>query len=423
MKNVIEIKNVSKLYDLGLTGTGTLSKDLNRFWAKLLGKPDPYATIAELNDRTEKSRSNTVYALKEIDFSVKKGEVLGIIGKNGAGKSTLLKILSEITSPSSGNIKMKGRVASLLEVGTGMHPEMTARQNIHLNGSLMGMRKKEIKAKINDIVEFAGIKKYLDTPVKRFSSGMKVRLGFAVAAFLEPEILIVDEVLAVGDAEFQKKAIGKMKDISSGTGRTVLFVSHDMNAINSLCDRVVVLENGMVKAIETTKMAIELYLEDNNRLFSSNDTDQPIGDEYYTLENVRILNQHKEETKFIDIHQVSFVQLKINVLKLGMNGIPNIHFRSVKGDYVFNSAKEMKVLKDQTGCFLIEMEIPKNLLNTVVYKLDIALTTMSPFKVHFIEKESIFLECIENIENRHEGHNQKIEGFVRPKLNWKINKI
>ena len=422
MENVIEIKNVSKLYDLGLTGTGTLSKDLNRFWAKIMGKPDPYATLAELNDRLEKSVTNTVYALKEINFSVEKGEVLGIIGKNGAGKSTLLKILSQITSPSSGSIKMKGRVASLLEVGTGMHPEMTARQNIHLNGSLMGMRKKEINDKINDIVEFAGIGKYIDTPVKRFSSGMKVRLGFAVAAFLEPEILIVDEVLAVGDAEFQKKAIGKMKDVSSGTGRTVLFVSHDMNAINSLCNRVVVLENGMVKAIEKTQKAIELYLEDSNESFSKDKNGASIGDEFYSLENVRILNHHRKETKFIDIHENNFIEININVLKLGMNGIPNIHFKSIKGDYVFNSAKEMGLLKKKTGSYTIEMQIPKNLLNAIVYKLDIGLTTMAPFKIHFLEKEIVFIECIENIENRTEGHNQKIAGLVRPRLTWNIKR-
>ena len=233
MQKVIQIDNISKMYNLGLVGTGTISKDLNRTWAKILGKPDPYATLAELNDRTKKSTSGIVKALYDINFSVEQGDVLGIIGKNGAGKSTLLKILSQITSPSTGEIKIKGRVASLLEVGTGMHPEMTARQNIYLNGSLMGMRRHEITRKLNEIVDFAGINKYIDTPTKRFSSGMLVRLGFAVAAFLEPEILIVDEVLAVGDAEFQQKAIGKMKDVSATEGRTVLFVSHNMAAVKS----------------------------------------------------------------------------------------------------------------------------------------------------------------------------------------------
>lgn len=265
MTKVIEINNLSKVYDLGLVGTGTLSKDLNRAWAKLRGKPDPYATLVELNDRTKKSSTNMVYALKDINFSVEQGEVLGIIGKNGAGKSTLLKILSQITSPSTGLIKMKGRVASLLEVGTGMHPEMTARQNIYLNGSLMGMRRHEITSKLDEIIDFAGIEKYIDTPIKRFSSGMKVRLGFAIAAFLEPEILIVDEVLAVGDAEFQKKAIGKMQDVSKGEGRTVLFVSHNMTSVKKLCSSGLVLENGMVKFTGTTEFAINNYIKENSR--------------------------------------------------------------------------------------------------------------------------------------------------------------
>ena len=197
---------------------------------------------------------------------MEQGEILGIIGKNGAGKSTLLKILSQITSPSSGSIKMKGRVASLLEVGTGMHPEMTARQNIYLNGSLMGMRRNEISDKLEDIVSFAGIEKYIDTPVKRFSSGMKVRLGFAVAAFLEPEILIVDEVLAVGDAEFQTKAIGKMQEVSKGGGRTVLFVSHNMAAVQNLCTRCVILKDGQIKNIGGVKKMIDEYLEDGNKV-------------------------------------------------------------------------------------------------------------------------------------------------------------
>ena len=260
MENVIEITNLTKRYDLGLVGTGTLSKDLNRFYAKLRGKPDPFATIAELNDRTGKSNSGTVNALNNITFNVKKGEVLGIIGGNGAGKSTLLKILSQITSPSSGEINIKGRVASLLEVGTGMHPEMTARQNIYLNGSLMGMRKGEINKKFDEIIDFAGILKYVDTPIKRFSSGMQVRLGFAVAAFLEPEILIVDEVLAVGDAEFQKKAIGKMKDVASGQGRTVLFVSHNMTSIKSLCTSGVLLENGISLGKDKIERTVEQYI-------------------------------------------------------------------------------------------------------------------------------------------------------------------
>ncbi len=238
----IEFDNVGKQYRLGRVGTGTLSHDLNRWWTiNVLGKEDPYLRIGETNDRSKKGNSEYVWALKDISFKVEQGDVVGIIGKNGAGKSTLLKLLSRITSPSTGTIRYNGRIASLLEVGTGFHPELTARENIYMNGSIMGMTKAEITRKLDEIVDFAGVERYLDTPVKRFSSGMTVRLGFAVAAFLEPDILVVDEVLAVGDAEFQKKAIGKMQDISSGNGRTVLFVSHNMVSMQRLCHSGVLL--------------------------------------------------------------------------------------------------------------------------------------------------------------------------------------
>jgi len=243
---ILKIENISKQYRLGLVGTGTLSHDLNRWWHKIRGKEDPYLKIGEVNNRSTKGESDYVWALNNIDFDVNRGEVLGIIGKNGAGKSTLLKILSKVTSPTTGEIKTKGRIASLLEVGTGFHGEMTGRENVYLNGAILGMTKKEINSKIEEIIEFSGCERYIDTPVKRYSSGMKVRLAFAVAAFLEPEILVVDEVLAVGDAEFQKKAIGKMQDISRGDGRTVLFVSHNMASIQDLCTRVIVLESGLV---------------------------------------------------------------------------------------------------------------------------------------------------------------------------------
>lgn len=245
-KVVIKVEQVGKQYRLGTVGTGTLSHDFNRWWHKIRGKEDPYLKIGEANDRSKKGNSDWVWALKDISFEVRQGEVLGIIGKNGAGKSTLLKILSQVTTPSVGQIKVKGRIASLLEVGTGFHPELTGRENIFLNGAILGMSKQEIKNKFDEIVDFSGVERYIDTPVKRYSSGMYVRLAFAVAAHLEPEILIVDEVLAVGDAEFQKKCLGKMKDVS-GQGRTVLFVSHNMEAVANLCNRVVTLNSGELK--------------------------------------------------------------------------------------------------------------------------------------------------------------------------------
>lgn len=261
---VIEFDNVGKQYILGSIGTGTLSHDLNRWWAKVRGKEDPFLRIGETNDRTKKGDSEFVWALKNISFGIDQGNVVGIIGKNGAGKSTLLKILSRVTAPTIGSIKVKGRIASLLEVGTGFHPEMTGRENIFMNGSIMGMTKAEIKSKFDEIVDFAGVEKYVDTPVKRYSSGMIVRLGFAIAAHLEPEILVVDEVLAVGDAEFQKKAIGKMQDVSKGEGRTVLFVSHNMAAVRNLCNRGIVLENGCISFSGNINESVAEYLKIGN---------------------------------------------------------------------------------------------------------------------------------------------------------------
>ncbi len=244
-------------------GTGTISHDLNRWWAGIRGKEDPFLKVGSVNDRSTKADSDYVWALRDINFEVKKGEVLGIIGKNGAGKSTLLKILSRVTGPTTGEIKTKGRIASLLEVGTGFHPELTGRENIYLNGAILGMSKAEIKAKEQEIIEFSGCERYVDTPVKRYSSGMRVRLAFAVAAHLEPDILVIDEVLAVGDAEFQKKAIGKMQDISRGDGRTVIFVSHNMAAVRNLCTRAILMENGKCTFEGEVEEAIEYYLENN----------------------------------------------------------------------------------------------------------------------------------------------------------------
>ncbi|MAO35661.1 MAG: ABC transporter ATP-binding protein [Zunongwangia sp.] len=263
MSVILKAENISKQYRLGTVGTGTISHDFNRWWHQIRGKEDPYLKVGAVNDRSAKANEEYVWALRDINFEVKTGEVLGIIGKNGAGKSTLLKLLSRVTSPTTGSIKTKGRIASLLEVGTGFHPELTGRENIYLNGAILGMTKPEIRSKIDEIIAFSGCEMYIDTPVKRYSSGMRVRLGFAVAAHLEPEILVVDEVLAVGDAEFQKKAIGKMQDLSSGEGRTVLFVSHNMASIQQLCDRVIVLSNGSIVFEGDVDSGIRSYLKSN----------------------------------------------------------------------------------------------------------------------------------------------------------------
>jgi len=260
---VISVEHLTKRYDLGIIGTGTLSRDLNRWWARLRGKPDPYTRIGQ-RDHFERI-GETILALDDISFTVQQGEALGIIGKNGAGKSTLLKILSRVTAPTRGVVKVKGRIGSLLEVGTGFHPELTGRENIYLNGAILGMRKEEVQKKFDEIVDFSGVEQFIDTPVKRYSSGMYVRLAFAVAAHLDPEILVVDEVLAVGDAEFQKKCLGKMGDVA-GEGRTVLFVSHNMVAIESLCRDAILLESGIIKSSGPSNQIIHGYLEQNQSI-------------------------------------------------------------------------------------------------------------------------------------------------------------
>ena len=287
MSTAIEFNNVSKQYKLGLVSTKTLSHDLNRWWqTKILGKEDPYLKIGSVNDRSAKADSDYVWALKDIDFKVEQGDVVGIIGKNGAGKSTLLKLLSRVTNPTTGTIRARGRIASLLEVGTGFHPELTGRENIYMNGSIMGMNKAEITRKLDEIVAFSGCERYIDTPVKRYSSGMTVRLGFAIAAHLDPEILVVDEVLAVGDAEFQKKAIGKMQDVSKGEGRTVLFVSHNMASIRKLCNSGVVLKNGQIDMIGTANDCVDYYVGNNIKTLCSQAdiTDEHRRFEYTTRE-------------------------------------------------------------------------------------------------------------------------------------------
>lgn len=266
MSVILKAENISKQYRLGLVGTGTLSHDLNRWWHTVRGKEDPYLKVGAVNDRGSKATEDYVWALRNINFEVQQGEVLGIIGKNGAGKSTLLKLLSRVTAPTTGSIKTKGRIASLLEVGTGFHGELTGRENIFMNGAVLGMTKAEIRRKLDEIIAFSGCEMYIDTPVKRYSSGMTVRLGFAVAAHLEPEILVVDEVLAVGDAEFQKKAIGKMQDLSTGEGRTVLFVSHNMVSVRNLCSKGIVLENGKITFEGNAQNTVDHYLNNTRKI-------------------------------------------------------------------------------------------------------------------------------------------------------------
>ncbi|MCP4440175.1 MAG: ABC transporter ATP-binding protein [Aureispira sp.] len=424
---VLKVDNLSKQYRLGEIGTGTISHDLNRWFAKIRGKEDPYSIIGQVNDRTKKAESDFVWALKDINFEVKRGEILGIIGKNGAGKSTLLKLISRITAPTTGSIKAKGRTASLLEVGTGMHPEMTARENVYLNGAIMGMTKKEITRKFDEIISFAGCDMYVDTPVKRFSSGMRVRLGFAVAAFLEPEILIVDEVLAVGDAEFQKKAIGKMKDVTNDGGRTVLFVSHNMESVKSLCNRGMVLKNGMVQFLGGVEESVQNYIE------------------HYVEENRSRKWPRKEAP---GNHSAALLSANLQkdgdpapnaIIETGDGVVFNFVFdykesREVQLDVTFHLFDEMNTLvfvgstgKTGDGGVLGKgvleavCKIPKNLLNEGNYRIGRLLLVQNRGTVLYEYKDVLSFDVVRR--NMGLGWQGQKLGVVYPKLDWEFKSI
>ncbi|WP_298952427.1 ABC transporter ATP-binding protein [uncultured Nonlabens sp.] len=427
---ILKAVNVSKQYRLGTVGTGTLSHDLNRFWARIRGKEDPYLKIGAVNDRSAAASSDYVWAIKDINFEVKRGEILGIIGKNGAGKSTLLKILSRVTSPTTGSIKTKGRIASLLEVGTGMHPELTGRENVYLNGAILGMTKAEIASKIDEIVEFSGCQMYIDTPVKRYSSGMRVRLGFAVAAFLEPDILVVDEVLAVGDAEFQKKAIGKMQDISNTGGRTVLFVSHDMKAMEKLTSRCVLLENGMVKSIGPTNETINLYLK--NSLSGTNfiKYTENSGNEFATIMEAKIMNNQNEIVNNFEVSENIKIELKYidsGSFSSRVTGI--IHILNERSETIFASNdfenENWGKTKSRKATFISTCTIPSYLLKEGSYTVLIALGSYNPNLVHFIDKESLSFRVINSPDVVKGNYNltNSWPGIVRPKLDWNIVEV
>lgn len=377
----IKAENISKAYQLGDIGTGTLSNDLARWVARIRGKEDPFLAIGETNDRTTKGNSDVVWSLKDINFEIQQGDAVGIIGRNGAGKSTLLKLLSKVTSPTTGRITGCGRVASLLEVGTGFHPELTGRENIYLNGAIMGMRKKEIARKFDEIVDFAGVERYIDTPVKRYSSGMYVRLAFAIAAHLESEILIVDEVLAVGDAEFQKKCLGKMGEVSKGEGRTVLFVSHNMGSIIQLCNNALLLNKGQLiyngSAIKVIEEYLGLgkagqlnkYLAKTNGELNKKETKPVYFEEIYTLNS-----KGKEIDEFGFNEEVSvccniYLKEKIRDLKIG------ITLQDIYGYYISTSIHEIDYSKQENDKLIINVSFPPNIIAPNSYYLRMALFT------------------------------------------------
>ena len=424
MATAIKTENLSKIYRLGEIGTGTINRDLERWWARMRGKEDPFLKIGQANDRAVKGDSDIVYSLRDINFEIQQGEAVGIIGKNGAGKSTLLKILSRVTSPTTGKIEIKGRIASLLEVGTGFHPELTGRENIYLNGAILGMRKKEITRKLDEIIDFSGVERYIDTPVKRYSSGMYVRLAFAVAAHLESEILIVDEVLAVGDAEFQKKCLGKMNDVSKSDGRTILFVSHNMAAIKTLCNHLILLKNGYVDYEGGVAQGISNYLSasgqgSNNGTIEAHHRTINNGKVFYRT--IRILNPEYINGNVIYFNNPIELKCEIEFLHHYSNILFDVRVLSDDG---IELAHTMNTYYD--GFYSVKSD-------TVQYKLKLE-NTFQPgkyfltFGVHL--SDGITLEYIENSVELNILNVTKDDesgmiydfklGYMRPNAVWEI---
>ena len=427
MLTAIEFNNISKQYRLGLVSTRTLSHDLNRWWqTAVLHKEDPYLKIGSVNDRSLAADSEYVWALRNIDFKVEQGDVIGIIGKNGAGKSTLLKLLSRVTGPTMGTIKARGRIGSLLEVGTGFHSEMTGRENIYMNGAILGMTKQEISKKLDEIVDFSGCERYIDTPVKRYSSGMTVRLGFAVAAHLDPEILVVDEVLAVGDAEFQKKAIGKMQDVSKGEGRTVLFVSHNMTSIKALCKRGVILKNGMLVDDGPVDVVVTHYLRGDSKV-----------DNYKCWENSEISKEGFElleigvRRKGGDYNDVMRMDHDLELIIRYRLNRPiecfwiTMHMKNEQGNKIFSFSGGGRCYEQhhEAGEYLQKCTIPANFLNWGNYAIDFMAIKQENTIEFMAEEYDLVSFTLANRQVAIGGYMGKEPGDVTPKFDFVEEKV
>jgi lipopolysaccharide transport system ATP-binding protein len=408
----LKIEDVSKLYRLGLVSTGTFIHDFQRWVHRIQGKEDPFMKVGQVNDRTKKAEGDFVWALKDIDFEVKKGETLGIIGRNGAGKSTLLKLLSRVTQPTTGSIKVNGRIASLLEVGTGFHPELTGRDNIFLNGAILGMRHAEIKQKFDEIVAFSGVERYIDTPVKRYSSGMYVRLAFAVAAHLESEILIIDEVLAVGDADFQRKCLGKMDQVAKGEGRTVLFVSHNMAAVKSLCSQGLVIEHGMKAFQGDVSQAVSYYLKGGSdvqhyRVFDF------VNHPHFTLNSINVHHKNESRSEILDENKDIHFSVECEVKSLDISHL-TFHLYDETGEPVFAFASSQLPL--QLGKNNLTCVFPALFLQTGTFYVSLYVVTKDN-KCLIIEKDVISF-LVSDGGRDFGAYMGREPGVIRPQFNW-----
>lgn len=408
---VITVQNLSKLYRLGGASHNSLRDALMSF-----------VKSAKRDEKRE------LWALRDVNFDVKDGETLGIIGHNGAGKSTLLKILSRITKPTSGQIEIRGRVGSLLEVGTGFHNELSGRENIYLNGAILGMGRAEINKKFDEIVAFSEVEKFLDTPVKHYSSGMYMRLAFSVAAHLDPEVLIVDEVLAVGDISFQKKCLNKMRDFSE-TGRTVLFVSHDMQSITRLCKRVIWMKGGKIVRDGETNEVVGAYLHEQSQSGAEKSwetVETAPGNEIARLRRVRVCDETGETVSSVDIRKTFSVEMTYEILQEGKVLIPNIHFYNEQGICLFVSQDlntEWRSKARPPGIYTSKLLIPGNFLAEGTIFVTAAVTTFQPLEVHFAERDAIAFHVIDNFEgdSTRGDYAGVLPGVVRPQFDWETD--
>jgi len=427
MPTAIEFNNISKQYRLGLVSTRTLSHDLNRWWqTAILHKEDPYLKIGSVNDRSKAADSEYVWALKDIDFRVEQGDVVGIIGKNGAGKSTLLKLLSRVTGPTTGTIKAKGRIGSLLEVGTGFHSEMTGRENIFMNGAVLGMTKQEISKKLDEIVEFSGCERYIDTPVKRYSSGMTVRLGFAVAAHLDPEILVVDEVLAVGDAEFQKKAIGKMQDVSKGEGRTVLFVSHNMTSIKALCKRGVILKNGLLVDDGPIDTIVTHYLRGDSEVDNYKVWDNPeVKGRGFELMEIGVRRKNGRFDDVMRMDQELELVMRYRLTKPMNSFWITLHMKNEQGNKIFSFSGGGRCYDKhhEAGEYLQTCTIPADFLNWGNYAVDFMAFQQENNIECLADEHDLVSFTLANRQVAIGGYMGKEPGDVTPKFDFSEEKI
>jgi lipopolysaccharide transport system ATP-binding protein len=420
----IEVINLSKKYRLGTIGMSSLREDLSKWWGRK--KSSNHSLDSLEHPKLDQSRINEngdFLALNGLNFSVSQGEVIGIIGANGSGKSTLLKILSRITEPSLGKVHIRGKVASLLEVGTGFHPELTGRENIYINGAILGMSRKEVNSKLDEIVDFSGVGNFIETPIKRYSSGMKVRLGFSVAAHLEPDILIIDEVLAVGDAEYQEKCFEKLRE-AQNKGKTILIVSHIMNTICSLCEKVIYLNKGKIDEYGDTEKVVTKYISSTHSKESEKSFGKKeCGDEYITCLNIKVIDKNKQRRKIFGWNEKIGVLIKYKVEKLNNNQTPHITVINEKGEIIFVSIANQTNIPKKLGVYESIVYIPEKLLNQGDYYLNIGIINLTPRIQHVNVKKILYFKIVEDVNKREFKYKNKMPGIILPELNWKTKCI